>query len=294
MVPVAAYKMAPLDRAKHVTYLGARAGAGVFSFGAEFVVVTVDTHTPHTQTHTQTNTHTHTHTQTPVPPCYGCTLSFRSGLAALMSKLDSATQRASSSRTASGAQSQASATRRMVARLSPTRSRSFRLEAARREATACITRARARSLTSGFSSERIGRADHTPGRRCLRLRWRCVMKMPAALRVRFLRPAWPDCSLLGVTRLNGVPAQSESSAPPWSKASRHDAWAVRRSLQDRAGRVSSRCNFSRSSDATVQVRRFAVGHAINLLKGLGSRIEKVLFAVYSRPQNIYCRVRTKI
>ena len=64
MVPVAAYKMAPLDRAKHVTYLGARAGAGVFSFGAEFVVVTVDTHTPHTQTHTQTNTHTHTHTHT--------------------------------------------------------------------------------------------------------------------------------------------------------------------------------------------------------------------------------------
>ena len=89
-----------------------------------------------------------------------------------------------------------------------------------------------------------------------------------------------------MTRLNGVPAQSESSAPPWSKASRHDAWAVRRSLQDRAGRVSSRCNFSRSSDATVQVRRFAVGHAINLLKGLGSRIEEVLFAVYSRPQNI--------
>ena len=95
------------------------------------------------------------------------------------------------------------------------------------------------------------------------------MKMPAALRVRFLRPAWPDCSLLGVTRLNGVPAQGESSAPPWSKASRHDAWAVRRSLQDRAGRVSSRSNFSRSSDATVQARRFAVGHAINLLKGLG-------------------------
>ena len=33
---------------------------------------------------------------------------------------------------------------------------------------------------------------------------------------------------------------------------------VGRSLQDRAGRVSSRCNLSTSSDATVQVRRFAV------------------------------------
>ena len=29
------------------------------------------------------------------------------------------------------------------------------------------------------------------------------------------------------------------------------------------------------------------GHAINLSKGLGSRIENVLFAVYSRPQNNY-------
>ena len=27
------------------------------------------------------------------------------------------------------------------------------------------------------------------------------------------------------------------------------------------------------------------GHAINLPEGLGSRIENVLFAVYSRPQN---------
>eukprot|EP00964_Phaeocystis_antarctica_P137495 scaffold102069_cov59-Phaeocystis_antarctica.AAC.2 len=27
--------------------------------------------------------------------------------------------------------------------------------------------------------------------------------------------AWPDCSLLSVTRLNGVPAQGESPAPPW-------------------------------------------------------------------------------
>ena len=62
--------------------------------------------------------------------------------------------------------------------------------------------------------------------------------------------------------------------------------------RNRAGRVSARCNFTKSSDrcATVQARRFAVRRvAINLPKGhlgLVSRIEKCgLFAVYSRPQN---------
>ena len=104
--------------------------------------------------------------------------------------------------------------------------------------------------------------------------------------MRFLRPAWPDCSLLSVTRLNGVPAQGESPAPPWcQKRAGNGGEPCDEVCRNRAGRVSSRCNVTKSSLATVHVRRFAVGLANNLPEGLGYRIENVLFAVYSRPQN---------
>eukprot|EP00964_Phaeocystis_antarctica_P040959 scaffold23436_cov68-Phaeocystis_antarctica.AAC.8 len=51
-------------------------------------------------------------------------------------------------------------------------------------------------------------------------------------------------------------AGREPSATVVSKAS-SNAWAVRRSLQEPSGScISSRCNVTKSSDATVQARRF--------------------------------------
>ena len=108
--------------------------------------------------------------------------------------------------------------------------------------------------------------------------------------MRFLRPAWPDCSLLSVTRLNGVPAQGESPAPPWCQKRAGSYEPCDEVCRNRAGRVSSRCNVTKSSLATFQVRR-QLARALIFRKGLGLESTNVLFAVYSRPQNKFSHFR---
>merc|ERR1712195_384636 len=82
----------------------------------------------------------------------------------------------------------------------------------------------------------------------------------------FLRPAWPDCSLLSVTRLNGVPAQGESPAPPWcQKRAGNGGEPCDEVCRNRAGRVSSSCDVTKSSGATVR----SSGTPLIFQKGLG-------------------------
>eukprot|EP00964_Phaeocystis_antarctica_P061340 scaffold36650_cov96-Phaeocystis_antarctica.AAC.1 len=93
----------------------------------------------------------------------------------------------------------------------------------------------------GSLRREAARREATRAARGLKIPLRCV---------RFLRPAWPDCSLLSVTRLNGVPAQGESPAPPWcQKRAGNGGEPCDEVCRNRAGRVSSRCNSSRSSHA---------------------------------------------
>jgi hypothetical protein len=99
----------------------------------------------------------------------------------------------------------------------------------------------ARRWTSRSSSERLGLPHflHTSDfcSQILRLRWQWQLKVPAALRVRFLRAArdlhagcsaCPDWSLQKLFK-RGVPAQGESPAPrSWKRRATRSRRVVRR------------------------------------------------------------------